>query len=186
VSIRIGDGGMPSKKIEDEIDLIIPEMAEASAKARKDMLAEGRKNLYNDPDTKHKNLHIQQVIKDECNEDRHLTINDVADILGVSQQTVRNWEEKGKLIPERTEGNHRRYKESDVNAIRKQSMAAQQILINGTTPLQMEGLFHSLFGAFDPMEKINVTFVNDTIKGKLRFAVESEDGLTQTARSFEV
>jgi excisionase family DNA binding protein len=38
-----------------------------------------------------------------------LTIQEAADLLGVSTKTLRRWEDDGKLVPERTEGGHRRY-----------------------------------------------------------------------------
>ena len=38
-----------------------------------------------------------------------LTIQEAADLLGVTPKTLRRWEDDGKLVPERTEGGHRRY-----------------------------------------------------------------------------
>jgi excisionase family DNA binding protein len=38
-----------------------------------------------------------------------LSISEAAYLLGVSTDTLRRWEEEKKLIPERTEGGHRRY-----------------------------------------------------------------------------
>lgn len=43
-----------------------------------------------------------------------LSINEVAGLLGVSVQTLRNWDESGYLVADRTVGNHRRYKMEDV------------------------------------------------------------------------
>ena len=40
---------------------------------------------------------------------RWLTIEDASKYLGVSQDTLRRWEKKGRLIPRRTMGGHRRY-----------------------------------------------------------------------------
>lgn len=45
-----------------------------------------------------------------------LSISEAAYLLGVSTDTLRRWEEEKKLIPERTEGGHRRY---DLTAILK-------------------------------------------------------------------
>jgi excisionase family DNA binding protein len=48
-------------------------------------------------------------------EDRYLTINEAAEIIGVHAGTLRRWEKKDAFIPhERTSGNHRRYRYSDV------------------------------------------------------------------------
>ena len=38
-----------------------------------------------------------------------LSIREAADLLGVSTSTLRRWEREGKLCPERTAGNQRRY-----------------------------------------------------------------------------
>lgn len=49
--------------------------------------------------------------------DKLLSISKTANILGVSYETLRNWDKGGKLKPIKTAGGHRRYKESDINAI---------------------------------------------------------------------
>ena len=41
--------------------------------------------------------------------DRYIGIGDAAKLLGVSITTLRRWEASGRLVPERTEGAHRRY-----------------------------------------------------------------------------
>jgi len=46
-----------------------------------------------------------------------LTIKEYADIFGVTTDTVRKWELRGKIKPYRTGGGHRRYTEDDVKAI---------------------------------------------------------------------
>ena len=38
-----------------------------------------------------------------------LTIKEAADFLGVARSTLRRWDNDGLLVPERTEGGHRRY-----------------------------------------------------------------------------
>ena len=40
---------------------------------------------------------------------RLVSIEKAAEMLGVSEMTLRRWEKSGKLMPERTEGGHRRY-----------------------------------------------------------------------------
>jgi len=47
--------------------------------------------------------------------DKLLSISKTASILGVSDETLRNWHKEGTLIPIKTKGGHRRYKESDIN-----------------------------------------------------------------------
>ncbi len=47
--------------------------------------------------------------------DKLFSISKASEILGVSDETLRNWHREGKLIPIKTQGGHRRYKESDIN-----------------------------------------------------------------------
>ena len=47
--------------------------------------------------------------------DMLVTIRDAGKLLGVSNTTLRRWEESGKLVPERTAGNQRRYRLSQIN-----------------------------------------------------------------------
>lgn len=47
--------------------------------------------------------------------DKLITIHEAAEILGVSNTTLRRWEASGKLVPERTAGNQRRYRLSQIN-----------------------------------------------------------------------
>jgi predicted site-specific integrase-resolvase len=46
--------------------------------------------------------------------DKYLSIGQAAPIIGVSITTLRRWELEGKLVPERTKGNQRRYKLSQL------------------------------------------------------------------------
>ena len=47
--------------------------------------------------------------------DRLLTLNETAKILNVSKETLRNWDNSGKLVAIRTEGGHRKYLESKIH-----------------------------------------------------------------------
>ena len=47
--------------------------------------------------------------------DKLFSISKAAEILGVSDETLRNWHKEGTLVPIKTQGGHRRYKESDIN-----------------------------------------------------------------------
>lgn len=62
--------------------------------------------------------------------DKLLTINEAAEILGVSTSTLRRWEREGKLSPdERTRGNQRRYKLSSIRPmVRKFDTCSQESL----------------------------------------------------------
>lgn len=49
-----------------------------------------------------------------------LTIQEAADLLKVSSKTLRRWEEKGSLVPLRTEGKHRRYSYESIIEFKKE------------------------------------------------------------------
>lgn len=47
--------------------------------------------------------------------DKLLNINQTAQYLNVSKETLRNWDKNNKLIPLKTSGGHRRYKQSELD-----------------------------------------------------------------------
>ena len=49
--------------------------------------------------------------------DKLLSIKEVSDILHVSKNSLRSWDGNGRLVPIRTKGGHRRYRESDVKTV---------------------------------------------------------------------
>ncbi len=49
-----------------------------------------------------------------------LTIEEASKYLGVSQDTLRRWEKKGRLLPRRTMGGHRRYRRKQLEEILRQ------------------------------------------------------------------
>src|SRR3989344_92774 len=48
------------------------------------------------------------------------SIQEVANLLGVSAKTLRRWEEKGILAPHRTPGNQRRYTQEQIDNFKRQ------------------------------------------------------------------
>jgi putative resolvase len=46
-----------------------------------------------------------------------LSISEAASLLGVPDETLRNWERDGKLTPFHTEGGHRRYYKTDIEKL---------------------------------------------------------------------
>ncbi|MHA3853025.1 MerR family transcriptional regulator (plasmid) [Lactiplantibacillus plantarum] len=44
-----------------------------------------------------------------------MKLAEFANRIGVSEQTLRNWDKSGKLVAKRTKGNHRFYTEDDYN-----------------------------------------------------------------------
>lgn len=55
-------------------------------------------------------------MKNDENLDKLMTLEQTADMIGVCKDTLRRWDNKpeGKLKSVRTEGNHRRYRLSDI------------------------------------------------------------------------
>ncbi len=115
-----------------------------------------------------------------------LTIDQAADRLGVSKQTLRNWEASGKLVPHaHTKGGHRRYTASQVAALQKRLLASQETLLPGITPTWLMETGKTLLAGFAPDEKINVIFSQGVMDGVFRITIESEDGLKQIVRKFQ-
>jgi excisionase family DNA binding protein len=56
-------------------------------------------------------------------DDRLLTPAEVAGLFGVDPRTVTRWATSGRLTPVRTPGGHRRYRRSEVLALRDSLMA---------------------------------------------------------------
>ena len=51
--------------------------------------------------------------------DKLLSLKETEKLLNVSKSTLQRWDNSGKLKAIRTEGGHRRYKQSDVDKILK-------------------------------------------------------------------
>jgi excisionase family DNA binding protein len=61
--------------------------------------------------------------RDMVPDDRLLTPAEVAGLFGVDPRTVTRWATSGRLTPVRTPGGHRRYRRSEVLALRDSLMA---------------------------------------------------------------
>lgn len=88
--------------------------------------------------------------------DELLAIGEAAKRLGVSQDTLRNWEEQGKLVPERTAGGHRRYRLSDLRLVKakevnREAYAAefQRLLDDPSSPPKLKHLIRTHLQSFD-------------------------------------
>ncbi len=49
--------------------------------------------------------------------DRLLTLDDTKNLLGVSKSTLQRWDREGRLVAQRTEGGHRRYRQSEIEKL---------------------------------------------------------------------
>lgn len=63
---------------------------------------------------------MKKIYEDIANQ--WLTIEAAAKYLGVSQDTLRRWEKKAKLVPRRTMGGHRRYRRRQLEEILRQPL----------------------------------------------------------------
>lgn len=115
------------------------------------------------------------------------TIEQASDFLGVSKQTLRNWENSGKLVPHiRTSGGHRRYLESQITPLRKKQLSVPEIILPDVTPEKLRSLAEMLLANFKPNEKINLIVSQGIVDGKVRITIDSEDGLTTVCKTFNM
>lgn len=123
----------------------------------------------------------------EIKEDEELlNVDMAASMLGISKQTLRNWDEKERITSIRTEGGHRRYNKKDILNIRKQQMQEKELLIPEITPNDLLFEVQRLISGFDPMEKINISLRQDTMAKKVKLTIDSVDGLNSIAKSFNI
>jgi hypothetical protein len=115
-----------------------------------------------------------------------MSIDSAARLLGISSQTLRNWEEQGKIEPQYTTKGHRRYTRSQVLEIRKKQMHQQELLLPGITPSFLIQMVQEFVQSFDPLERVNLTLSQDAVLGKVRIAIDSADGLTTVSKSFNI
>lgn len=122
----------------------------------------------------------------EIQDDSMLTIKQASVLLGVSEQTLRNWEKSGKLIPQRTEGGHRRYSEQQINPLRKKQLSLPEILLPCVTPAKLRELGEALLSNFAPNENVTLIISQGAVDGKVRITLDSEDGLTTVCKTFNM
>lgn len=120
-----------------------------------------------------------------ASDDRLLTIEQVAVQLGVSPQTVRNWETQGKLVPSyRTEGGHRRYSQKQVTSLKRKQEEFEIFLRTNPTHL-LTGL-QQVMTNFRPDEQISITIRYDKLSNMVFFTLDSEDGLQTYTKALKM
>lgn len=109
-------------------------------------------------------------------EEALLTVDQVAMQLGVSSQTVRNWEKQGKLVPaHRTEGGHRRYSQSQITELQKDQNDFEIYL--KIQPKKLLETIQQVLTNFADDENISVSIKSVGVKQSIYFTLDSEDGL---------
>lgn len=139
---------------------------------------------------------IDKDIINECKEllkekppqdvEMQLNIEQAAFLLGVSKQTLRNWEASGKLSPmARTEGGHRRYTKSQIDVIKKEQLGCSEFVIPKITPEAIREMIDSLLSSFDSYKPVNISIRDQrSLNGKVVLTVDSHDGLDSVSKSF--
>jgi DNA-binding transcriptional MerR regulator len=117
---------------------------------------------------------------------RMLSIDEAATLLSISPQTLRNWEAEDIIVPARTEGGHRRYKEQDIIELRKKRMGNQEIIIPNIQVKTLIDIFKQLVSNFDVEEKVCVVVEVDHLDSKVIIDINSKDGLTTVSKSFKM
>jgi len=116
--------------------------------------------------------------------DKLLTLKETEQLLNVSKSTLQRWDNSGKLIALRTEGGHRRYKQSDIerligenkneetndnNDLLKLLQDTKDSMINGFSKMSDNPTYENVLCgveiSFDKILKI-VRFYDDVINGK--------------------
>lgn len=97
--------------------------------------------------------------------DKLYSISKTADILGVSQKTLRVWDKHDKLKPVLTSGGHRRYKESDIQRLTEGLKNQYDIgFNNGSNKMQLL-IFDSLYKLLhDEYPEINTNIFIEHLK----------------------
>lgn len=119
-------------------------------------------------------------------EESTLTVEQAAMMLGVSKQTIRNWEKEGRLQSSRTSGGHRRFLKSQVDDMRKLQMNEHELLLPDILPTKILAMFERLLSNFNPSELVNLTIKSDQLNRKVRFTIDSVDGLTTVTKTFDM
>lgn len=114
-----------------------------------------------------------------------LTVEQVAEQLGVSAQTVRNWESRGKLKPTHlTPGGHRRYDQRVITDLKRRQNDFE-LLLTVEASRVLDGVT-KLLSNFRPEEKVTVTIRSDKLQRRVDFVFDSEDGLQTFTKSFKM
>jgi excisionase family DNA binding protein len=131
-------------------------------------------------------LELSEYHVEDIAEEKMFSIDEAANLLGVTQQTLRKWEEKGTIRPVRTDGGHRRYKDSDIKHLKIQRLGSQTIVVPGVTTTWLNNAICSILAPFEPTEKIDITLYYDPVLDKVQLIATSEDGLVSVNKSFNI
>lgn len=130
----------------------------------------------------------KELLKEKPPQDKEmqLGIEQAAFLLGVSKQTLRNWEANGKLKPiARTDGGHRRYTKSQIDALKKEQLGCSEFVFTKVTPESIREVIDSVFANFDSYKPVNLSVRDQrSLNGKIVVTVDSHDGLVSISKSF--
>lgn len=126
---------------------------------------------------------IEQAKKIEAAGDRWFSIEEAAQILGVSAQTLRNWEEQGRVKPTRTPKGHRRYTRKQINEIRKQEMKETEILLD-LTSLSLKKTIDEMLEPFSDSEELVLSIRVGA--DRIKFSIDSVEGFGSSTKVFKI
>ncbi len=111
----------------------------------------------------------------------NLSIGEAAALIGVSDETLRNWEKEGKLKPFYTEGGHRRYYKSDIEIFKRLNMSNAKISIQlYADKYEENNLVKSILNKQFGFE---LTFEDSTERSRRILSIEQVKGLKSSIDS---
>ncbi len=125
------------------------------------------------------------AVGDVSSEGVLLTIEQVATQMGVTPQTVRNWEKSGKLVPaDKTDKGHRRYTQDQVTALKRTESKFELVIEIKASDLLSR--IQNAMANFSPDETVTVNIIKNEFNRKVYFIIDSEDGLNQFRHALKI
>lgn len=119
--------------------------------------------------------------------ERLLTIKQASILMGVSQQTLRNWETDGRFVPvSKTVNGHRRYSEAQVNEFKRREMQDCEIILPDLKPAEVLDMVQQALSNFDPEQNVSIIVTSSLARRKVFITVDSEDGLSSITKIFKM
>lgn len=120
----------------------------------------------------------------DLSDDEYFGISKTSSMLGVSEQTLRNWDNQGLFIPKHTPSGHRRYSAKQIAEFRKKQIQQKDFILHNVSVPYLKKFFDDLLKPFKPDEVVYTTISHDIALSKIRVIVESKDGLTTICKTF--
>lgn len=116
----------------------------------------------------------------------YLSIEEASALLGVTQQTLRNWESKKKIFPKRTTSGHRRYTKEQIDKLKIEQIKDDSILLPDITIEKLKMFFNSLLSPFNDNDEVTFVINKDHLNEKVSFSINSSDYFTSSTKTFNM